>query len=313
MSFQKPKLSDFPYFPQGVQKSNLIEFEDIQPGCQKPDCIPSIDNPKWLDYQNIKKERNDDDEILVLLIQLPTGNIESFAFPITIMDYHEIVNFSTKEGKKVALTYCPLCQTATGYNRKLEGKELILGVSGLLLNSALVLYDRKSMSLFSQVWSKGIVGKYANQDLSQIPIIQTTIAQCVELYPNTQFLSHDTGFKHHQKRYGKYPYGDYKTSDNVRFPLNNKDNQLHVKDLVYIIEEKFLKDDGNKVFIHKHTSLEGNIQHSGNYYSIPVAGGRLFFAGKIDGSKLENFDKWIPNGISFYFAARAYFPNAELV
>lgn len=313
MSFKRPKLADFPYFSKGVQKSDLVELEDLRPGCQKPDCIQSIDNPKWVNYKEIHNDRNDDEEILVLFVQASNGSLESYAFRTTIMDYHEIVNFTTNDGKKVALTYCPLCQTATGYNRELDNNELILGVSGLLLNSALVLYDRNTLSLFSQVWSQGIVGKYVNRDLSQIPIIQTTIAQCVEVYPETLFLSHDTGFVHHQKRYGKYPYGDYKTSDLVKFPVNNKDTLLHAKELVYIIEEKFLKDDGDKVFIHKQSSLEGNVQHNENYYSIPVAGGRLFFAGEIDESKSINFDKWIPNGISFYFAARAYFPSAELV
>ncbi|MCE7734314.1 MAG: DUF3179 domain-containing protein [Candidatus Heimdallarchaeota archaeon] len=313
MSFKRPKLTDFPYFPEGVQKSDLIELEDLRPGCQKPDCIQSIDNPKWVNYKGIQSDRAFDEEILVLLVQLPNGNIENYAFPTTIMDYHEIVNFTTHSGKKVALTYCPLCQTATGYNRELDGNELMLGVSGLLLNSALVLYDRNSLSLFSQVWSQGIVGKYVNQDLSQIPIIQTTIAECIEVYPDTQFLSHDTGFIHHQKRYGKYPYGDYKSSESVKFPVNNKDNQLHTKELVYIIEEKFLNDDSDKVFIHKQASLRGNVQHNENYYSVPVAGGRLFFAGRIDELKPLNFEQWIPNGISFYFAARAYFPSAELV
>lgn len=313
MSFKKPKLTDFPYFPDGVSKSDLVELEDLKPGCQKPDCIQSIDNPTWINYQDIVNECSASEEILVLLIQVSGGEIQSYGFPITIMDYHEIVNFSTREGKKVALTYCPLCQTATGYNRILDGNELILGVSGLLMNSALVLYDRNSLSLFSQVWSQGIVGKYVKKDLSQIPIIQTTITECAKVYPKTKFLSHDTGFPHHQKRYGKYPYHDYKTSDNIKFPVGVQDAKLHPKELVYIIEEKFFDEASDQVNIHSQKDLSGHIQHTDKYYSTPIAGGRLFFAGKLDETDPIKFENWIPNGISFYFAARAYFPSAEII
>ncbi len=314
MSFKRPKLADFPYFPDGVKKSDLFELDEMIPGCQKPDCIPSIDNPSWLNSKTCLEKWNKDEEIIVLF-NIEDGNIiDTYAFPMTILDYHEVVNFQTSNGKKVAMTYCPLCQTATAYNRVLQETELLFGVSGLLLNSALVLYDRNSNSLFSQVWSKGILGKYTDLNLNQIPFIQSNINDCLEVYPNTKFLSHNTEFPHHQKRYGKYPYGDYKNDEQIRFPIKTTSERMHPKTLVHVIENKFVNSKSGKVFILKIAEISGPMQHTDEFYSIPHGGGRLFFSGTLS-QKLENviWDNWIPSGISFYFAARAYFPSAEIM
>ncbi|OLS19591.1 MAG: hypothetical protein HeimC2_40700 [Candidatus Heimdallarchaeota archaeon LC_2] len=271
MSFKRPKLADFPYFPEGVKKSDLFEFKEISPGCHKPDCIPSIDNPIWIDGARCLEKWSENEEILVLFILEEDNIIDTYAFPITILDYHEIVNFDTSIGKKVAMTYCPLCQTATAYNRILGEDELLFGVSGLLLNSALVLYDRNSNSLFSQVWSRGIVGKYTDKELFQLPFIQTNIKNCLEVYPSTKFLSSNTGSTQRQKRYGKYPYGEYKNNDQIHFPIKKIDTQMHPKTLVHVLEEKFVNNDSTKVFIFKINELSSSIQHNDKMYSIPHA------------------------------------------
>lgn len=314
MSFKRPKLTDFPYFPEGVKKLDKFEIEEMIPGCQKPDCIPSIDNPSWLKSKACLEKWSEDEEILVLF-NIEAGTIiDTYAFPMTILDYHEIVNFQTSDGKKVAMTYCPLCQTATAYNRLLRKNELSLGVSGLLFNSALVLFDRNSNSLFSQVWSKGIVGEYTGLELPQIPFIQTNIKNCLETYPNTKFLSHNTDFPHREKRYGKYPYGDYKNDGQIKFPTRRIDDNFHPKTLVHVIENKFVNSKSEKVFIMKMEEIIGPLQHTEEFYSIPHAGGRLFFSGTLPHAfEKVMWDNWIPSGISFYFAARAYFPSAEIL
>ncbi|MHA2402236.1 MAG: DUF3179 domain-containing (seleno)protein [Candidatus Kariarchaeaceae archaeon] len=284
----------------------IIDIVDLHPGCREPDCIPSIDTPKWLVGSQAFDENNNDVDVLGMIIIDDNQIVETFVFPIIIMDLHEIVNFKTSIGVPVAMTYCPLCQTATAYERMLNGNELILGVSGLLFNSALVIYDRESMSLFSQVWSKGIVGKYSGEHLPQIPLIQTTLSSFLTVYPEAKVLSKDTGFPKRQKRYESNHYHEYKTSEKIHFPVRFTDELMHPKDLVYIIE---LED---QVYILSQENSDQIIHDL--FYSLSHAGGRLFFHGrKLDDQNHIPWEKWIPSGISYYFAARAYFPDALLI
>ena len=68
------------------------------------------------------------------------------AYPVQILIWHEIVN-DTVGGVPVAVTYCPLCNSAVAYDRRLDGRVLEFGTSGLLWNSALVMYDRQTETL----------------------------------------------------------------------------------------------------------------------------------------------------------------------
>ncbi len=310
MGVNRPKLDDFPYFPEGVDIQKGINLQYLKPGCPKPDCIPSIDNPEWLEENQILSEYDKDEELLGMLIFYNGEVAETYGFPISILNYHEIVNFSSNSNLPVGITYCPLCQTATAYIRKMKDELLILGVSGLLLNSALVLYDRESNSLISQVWSKGIVGQYSGKKLDQLPLVQTKLRNWIEKYPDTKILSKKTGFPKREKMYGKDHYSEYKTSEQIHFPVNKKDDLLHPKELVYIIEIE------GTVWILQQSKLKGEcIQHK-EFYSISHSGGRLFFRG--NSSSLKNsrkllWDDWIPSGISYYFAARAYFPQGQII
>lgn len=297
MSRFKTKREDFPYFSDGTDVLDGVNVEEIVPGCAKPDCIPSIDKPIWIDISHSEFPR---DEVILGMIY----GEEQFAVPMTILDYHEVVNFQSAKGDPLAITYCPLCQTATAYKRILDGREIVLGVSGLLLNSALVLFDRRTNSLFSQVWSKGIVGDYNGIKLDQRPIIQSTIEDWSITYPESKILSKNTGFPDRAKRYGIYPYRDYKEHDRLAFPVSTQDEKLFSKELVFAIEMK-------ETYIIAAKSLSGAIQHTEEFYSIPLAGGRVFFSGNIEDG--INWERWIPSGISFYFASRAYFPHAVIL
>lgn len=300
MSFKRPKVSDFPYFSNDREVSSDINTRYLQAGCMKKDCIPSIDEPIWLDYTSESMDWSDDEEVLALIIP---GGREVYVAPITVMDYHEIINFTTEEGKKVSLTYCPLCQTAVGYDRIVDGDPVELGVSGLLYNSALILYDRKSLSLFSQVLSRGIIGPHEGKSLTQIPLMQTTLKALIEVYPSSKILSRETGFKRQMSRYGSYPYHEYKETEDVRFPTGPYDSALHPKTLVYKLEWQ------EEQVIIPHEQLDDRPkEHLPGLCSMPHAGGHLFF----EGDQI-NWDKWIPSLISFYFSARVYYPNARLL
>lgn len=74
----------------------------------------------------------------------------SKAYPIAILNWHEIVhdNFA---GEPVVVSFRPLCGTGMAYRATVEDQVLAFGVSGLLYNSDMLLYDRQTGSLWSQI------------------------------------------------------------------------------------------------------------------------------------------------------------------
>ncbi len=111
-----------------------VEFDALMQGCPSRDCIPSIDQPKYVNADNADHV-DDGDNVIAIHI-----NGDARAYPTRILDHHEIVN-DTIGGEPIAVTWCPLCGSAVGIRRELGGEVTELGVSGVLYNSDLVLYD----------------------------------------------------------------------------------------------------------------------------------------------------------------------------
>ena len=93
---------------------------------------------------------------------------EARAYPLQIMVWHEIVN-DTVAGVPVAVTYCPLCNSAFAHDRRHEGRVLEFGVSGALWNSSLVMFDRQTFSLWSHFTGQGLLGVFASDQLAGSP------------------------------------------------------------------------------------------------------------------------------------------------
>jgi hypothetical protein len=147
-----------------------------------------------------------------------TLNGESRAYPISILNWHEIVNDQIK-GERYAVTYCPLCGTGVAFSAKVAGQLTDFGVSGLLYNSDVLLYDRNTDSLWSQIMGQSISGKLVGEKLSPIPISHTTWKDWVQKYPDTLVLSTDTGFS---RDYARDPYAGYEQSGQLFFQVNNR-------------------------------------------------------------------------------------------
>jgi len=147
------------------------------------DGIPSIDNPRFSDVADVTWLA-DDDRVLGVIFE---G--QAFAIPIRIMVWHEVVNITNSSGK-AAVTYCPL--TLTGITLDLEdafpGQGQEVGVSGLLYNSNLVLYDRETESLWTQMSGASYVGPEAGTCLDLIPTLDATFVFWKNLHPDTKVL-----------------------------------------------------------------------------------------------------------------------------
>ncbi|MCI0332895.1 MAG: DUF3179 domain-containing protein [Planctomycetes bacterium] len=152
------------------------------------------------------------------------------AYPLKILNYHEVVN-DRVGGMPVAITYCPLCDSAAAFDRRTELGEREFGVSGLLYNSNVIMFDRggRPESLWSQVKAEGIAGPGARKSLKSLPIELTTWHNWRSRYPHTKVLSPQTG---HPRDYQRDPYAGYFQQPGLMFPARPASDRLPMKEQV---------------------------------------------------------------------------------
>lgn len=143
------------------------------------------------------------------------------AYPLAILTWHEIVN-DVVGGVPVAVTFCPLCNSAIVFGRIVDEDALFFGVSGNLRNSDLIMWDDRTQSWWQQFTGEAIVGAYAGTMLTVIPSQVVGFSQFVAQHPDGQVLSRDTAAS---RPYGQNPYAGYDT-DSQPFlfdgPLDNR-------------------------------------------------------------------------------------------
>lgn len=207
-----------------------VPWEAIQQGCTSRDCIPAIDNPIFVAPAEARFLEADD-----LVMGLAIGGVVR-AYPTRILNYHEIVN-DTLGDRAIAVTWCPLCGSGVAFNRTLDGRTVEFGVSGLLHNSDLIMYDRDSQSLWQQITGAAFAGPRRGQTLTPVPLSMTTWAEWRTAHPDTEVLAPPSD----SPRYATAtPYGDYEQSDRLMFPVAQENRRLHPKTAVFGVE----LDDG---------------------------------------------------------------------
>ena len=185
----------------------LIDLNELRSGGPPPDGIPSIDEPKFLTPSQVDfLEENE--PVLALDID---GDVR--AYPVQILTWHEIVN-DTVGGVPVSVTYCPLCNSAVAYDRRVDDQVVEFGTSGMLWNSALVMYDRQTETLWSHFTGEGIVGELTGSQLETFPVATVPWGVWRDANPDGLVLSRDTGF---DRSYGRNPYPGYDDVNNQPF------------------------------------------------------------------------------------------------
>ncbi len=185
----------------------LIDVDELRSGGPPPDGIPPIDEPRFLDAAAVGFLA-DSEPVLALEI-----DGDARAYPLQIMTWHEIVN-DTVGDVPVGVTYCPLCNTAIAFDRRLDDRVLSFGTSGMLFNSALVMYDRQTESLWSHFTSQALAGVLTGERLATFPVTVVSWAQWRKAHPSGRVLSRDTGF---DRDYGRNPYPGYDDIDSPPF------------------------------------------------------------------------------------------------
>lgn len=214
--------SSFAYLLNGFELGDaLIPEHLIKHGGPPRDGIPSIDEPIFLavDEAKIKPEAR---------VMGVFRNGVAKAYPILVMNWHEIVNDKFGD-EPIAITYCPLCGTGMAFESRVDDKVLKFGVSGLLYNSDVLLYDRQTESLWSQLMVQSVAGPMKSKRLTPVVVAHTSFKDWQSRHPNTLVLSSETG---HGRDYQRNPYAGYEDSKNVMFQVRHASERFHPKELV---------------------------------------------------------------------------------
>lgn len=203
-------------------KDALIASEQIHAGGPPKDGIPAIDQPSFIAAGSASFLRNDE-----TVLGLVRGGIAR-AYPIRILNWHEVVNDRYGDDA-VVVTFCPLCGTGVAFDARIDGRVLSFGVSGLLYNSDVLLYDRQTQSLWSQLLAQAISGPMKGQRLTMLPLTHTTWADWRASHPATKVLSLLTG---KIRPYARDPYAGYESSEQIMFPVAFRSAGYHPKERV---------------------------------------------------------------------------------
>jgi hypothetical protein len=224
----------------------LIDPDALLSGGPPPDGIPSIDEPKFLRAEDVDF-LEDTEPVLAL-----TVGDESRAYPVQVLIWHEIVN-DTIDGTPVTVTYCPLCNSAIAYDRRLDDRVLDFGTSGLLYNSALVMYDRQTETLWSHFTGEAAIGHLTGAVLDVLPMSTVSWEDWREANPDGLVLSRDTGF---DRSYGRNPYPGYDDVTSSPFLFDGEvDGRLAAKERILGIER-----DGDAAAVQLDSLREDGVE-----------------------------------------------------
>ncbi len=203
-----------------------IPFEEIKGGGPPRDGIPALNDPTRDTVEVADRWLRDDDRIIGVAI----GG-EAVAYPIRILTWHELVN-DVVGGQPVLITYCPLCGTGVVFDGTIDGVRRFFGVSGLLFKSDVLLFERSTESLFSQLLMRGVSGPLSGHPLDPQPSPVTTWGAWMKRHPDTLALSLSTGYA---RDYGTDPYSQYHKRASTMFSVRFDAAGRRAKDWAFLV------------------------------------------------------------------------------
>ncbi|MBI4127748.1 MAG: DUF3179 domain-containing protein [Parcubacteria group bacterium] len=275
-----------------------VPLNEIVGGGPPKDGIPPIDNPKFVSVADASAWLSDEEPGLAF----ERDGVARF-YPFQILVWHEIVN-ETINGQRVLVTYCPLCLSGIVFDPVVSGERVEFGTSGKLWNSNLVMYDRKTDSLWSQILGEAIVGEETGATLTVLSSDQTRFGEWKRLHPDGEVLSRDTGAL---RFYGQDPYGDYYTTPGTFFPVGKKDDRLSDKEFILGV----VIDGKAKAYFPPAIKAKGTIEDSFAGKIIVAQYEKELDVVRLFEKKGDALERINPFG-SFWFSWVAAHPDTEL-
>ncbi|OGA62897.1 MAG: hypothetical protein A3G81_13365 [Betaproteobacteria bacterium RIFCSPLOWO2_12_FULL_65_14] len=282
--------------------------ENVASGGPPKDGIPAIDKPQYTSAAEADQWLSPEDVVFGVN---HAGLVA--AYPQRILVWHEIAN-ETLGGEKLSITYCPLTGTAIGYKGSVAPQtSSSFGVSGKLVSSNLVMYDRSTDSRWPQILGRAIDGRARGGRLEEFPVVWTTWESWKKKHPQTKVLSRRTGFVRNYGRTGD-PYGNYLGKDKGYYGSEQllfrpifEDKRLHPKAVVVGVRD----GAGNAVAVLKdrlrrEKRIEARLGDRTVVLTYDPALDSHSAAVKATGEWINAFD-------AMWFAWKGFYPDTQLL
>ena len=249
-------------WPSTDFSSSIVDFSEIDSTDIPKDGIPSISRPRFVSIKKARDWLGENEPVMVVVV-----DDVARAYPLQIMIFHQIVN-DTIKGQPLLITFCPLCNSALVFSRRVGSRTLTFGTSGKFRNSGLIMYDRQTESWWQQFTATAIVGELAGEELNLDMSSQIiSFAQFVEQHKKGKVLSRDTGFR---RQYGLNPFQGYDSIDSSPILFRDEtDPRLPAMERVLNIR----LGDALKLYPHRTIQQAGVINDSvGNTPVVVLSG-----------------------------------------
>jgi thiol-disulfide isomerase/thioredoxin len=185
-----------------------VPYSEFLSGGPPKDGIPAIDKPQYTSIEAADEWLEPREPVILVEI----GD-KARAYPIQILMWHEIAN-DTLGDTPIAVTFCPLCNTAIVFDRRIDGQATSFGTTGRLRFSNLVMYDRRTETWWQQATGEAVAGEHTGKQLEFLPAAIISWDAFKEAHPEANVLSRDTGYS---RSYGRNPYAGYDDVDRTPF------------------------------------------------------------------------------------------------
>ena len=277
--------------------------------------IPAIFRPKFVSVANANHLHDTEPVIGVVL------NGEARAYPLQILVWHEIVN-DDLGGVPIAITFCPLCNAAVVFDRRLGDQSLKFGVSGKLRHSDLIMYDLNTKSWWQQFTGEAIVGTMTGAELNILP---ARLESFVAFKTRTAHLKGEVLVprKPGQRAYGDTPYAGYDSAEwpflYEGMPRQGGKRRLKVPPLSRVVtvetrawslahvrrQKRIETSDGLVITWTPGQNSALDREHIADSFDVGNVVVQRVLA---DGTRED-----VPYGIDFAFAFHAFYRHAEIV
>lgn len=277
-----------------------VDLGEVISGGPPRDGIPAILDPAFIPASD--EMRLDDREPVMTYV--PDGG-PARAYPIRYLIWHEIVN-DVVNGRPIAVTFCPLCNTGMVFDGRLDGQTLTFGVSGLLRHSDMIMYDHQTESWWQQALGEGIAGEMTGRELKQLPAWMESWAAFRTAHPKGLVLDEPNW----RRAYGTNPYRDYDTKR--PFLYAGEDPPHGIPPLERVVRV------GDRAWPLTRLRTEGTIDEAGLTLTWAKGQASALDTGDIaDGREVGNVrvrdtrGRDVAHDLPFAFAFHAFHPNGR--
>ncbi|WP_136658660.1 DUF3179 domain-containing protein [Nitratireductor sp. XY-223] len=283
---------------------HTIDYAEIMSGGPPKDGIPSIDSPSFVPVSEIE-DLVDREPVMGLEI-----NGDARAYPLRILMWHEIVN-DTVGGVPVTVTYCPLCNAALVFDRRVNGAPDTFGTTGKLRNSDLVMYDRRTESWWQQFTGEAIAGELTGTKLKLVPSRLESWQNFKARHPGGKVLVPNNP---RMRDYGRNPYAGY---DTLNRPFLYR-GELP-KDIPAMARVVVVRDGGEPIAVTMlKVREEGPLKRRGltiawqEGQSSALDTSNIAAGREVGNITVQRDGKDVPYDVTFAFVAHAFMPDTEI-